>query len=282
MKPVLKYAGGKFHEIPFLKKYVPTDFNRYIEPFFGGGALYFYLEPQKAIINDKNERLMTFYTQLRNQYSLMRQQLDKVQKIYEQNQAEYKKLKALTHDEEIPNANEEFYYYMRRLFNHPDDTYLESVLYYFINKTAFSGMIRYNSNGDFNVPFGKYSTLNTQLVTQQHSELLQRAELFNLDYSRIFNMAQGNDFLFLDPPYDCAFNSYGNTDMTNGFDETEHKRLADDFRNLSCKALMVIGKTPLTEKLYGKYIYDEYYKRYTVNVKNRFKNNKMHIVVKNY
>lgn len=282
MKPVLKYAGGKFQEIPFLKKYVPTDFNRYIEPFFGGGALYFYLEPQKAIINDKNERLMTFYTQLRNQYPLMRQQLDKVQKIYEQNQAEYKKLKALTHDEGISNANEEFYYYMRRLFNHPDDTYLESVLYYFINKTAFSGMIRYNSNGDFNVPFGKYSTLNTQLVTQQHSELLQRAELFNLDYSRIFDMAQGNDFLFLDPPYDCAFNSYGNTDMTNGFDETEHKRLADDFRNLSCKALMVIGKTPLTEKLYGKYIYDEYYKRYTVNVKNRFKNNKMHIVVKNY
>lgn len=124
------------------------------------------------------------------------------------------------------------------------------------------------------MPFGRYPNLNTKLVTQQHSELLNRAELFNLDYNEIFNMAETDDFVFLDPPYDCVFNDYGNIDMMNGFDEGEHRRLASDFKNLQCRALMVIGKTPLTEELYGKYIFDEYYKNYSVNIKNRFNNDK--------
>ena len=70
--------------------------------------------------------------------------------------------------------------------------------------------------------------------------------------------------------------------VMNGFDEAEHRRLAEDFRNLQCRALMIIGKTPLTEELYGEYIFDEYYKNYSVNIRNRFNNDKMHIVVKNY
>lgn len=282
MNPVLKYRGGKSREIPRFLQYIPDDFERYIEPFFGGGALYFYLEPENAVINDVNERLMTFYTQLKEQYPLMRQQLNVLQNLYEENQATFKKLKAATPDIKVPNANEKLYYHMRDLFNHPDGTFLDGVLYFFINKTAYSGMIRYNGSGEYNVPFGRYPNLNTKLVTQQHSDLLQRADLYNLDYSRIFEMAQENDFIFLDPPYDCVFNDYGNIDMMNGFDETEHRRLAADFRNLPCRALMIIGKTPLTMELYGNYIFDEYYKNYAVNIRNRFKNDKMHIVVKNY
>lgn len=282
MNPVLKYRGGKSREIPLFSQYITKDYDRYIEPFFGGGAVYFYLEPDHAILNDVNERLMTFYTQLRNQYPLMRQQLDKIQGIYEQNQAAYRQRKANAPDERVPNANEELYYRMRDLFNHPDNTYLDGVLYFFINKTAYSGMIRYNNSGEYNVPFGRYPNLNTRLITQQHSDLLQGAELFNTDYRQVFDMAKANDFIFLDPPYDCVFNDYGNIDMMNGFDEAEHRRLAADFRNLPCKALMIIGKTPLTEELYAGYIHDEYYKNYAVNIRNRFKSDRMHIVVKNY
>jgi len=282
MNPVLKYRGGKSREIPRFLQYIPDDFNHYIEPFFGGGALYFYIEPDTAILNDVNSRLMEFYKQLRNQYADMRNQLDQLQKEYEANQFVYNKLKAKNPDVRIPNANEELYYKIRELFNHPNATYLDGVLYFFINKTAYSGMIRYNNNGEYNVPFGRYPNLNTRLVTMQHSELLQRAELFSLDYSMIFEMAENDDFIFLDPPYDCVFNDYGNIDMMNGFDELEHRRLAADFRNLQCRALMIIGKTPLTEELYGEYIYDEYYKNYAVNIRNRFNNDKMHIVVKNY
>lgn len=283
MNPVLKYRGGKSREIPSFLRYIPDDFDRYIEPFFGGGAVYFYLEPDNAILNDVNQRLMTFYTQLKNQYPLMREQLDEIQTVYERNQAEFRQLKAQSPDERVANANEDLYYRMRNQFNHLENPeYLDGVIYFFINKTAYSGMIRYNNNGEYNVPFGRYPNLNTRLVTQQHSDLLQGAELLNLDYSEVFNMAGEEDFIFLDPPYDCVFNDYGNIDMMNGFDEAEHRRLAADFRNLPCRALMIIGKTPLTEELYGDYIFDEYYKNYAVNIKNRFKNDKMHIVVKNF
>lgn len=282
MNPVLKYRGGKSREIPRFLTYIPDDFNRYVEPFFGGGALYFYLEPDFAIINDLNTKLMTFYQQLRDCYSVMRWQLDKIQNIYEQNQSCYRVAKSTFPETRVPNDNETFYYEMRELFNHPDQTYLEGVVYFFINKTAYSGMIRYNAQGEYNVPFGRYPNLNTKLVTKQHSELLQRAELFNTDYEEIFNILEEDDFVFLDPPYDCIFNDYGNIDLMNGFDETEHRRLASNFRNLPCRALMIIGKTPLTVELYGEFIRDEYYKNYAVNIKNRFNNDRMHIVVKNY
>lgn len=283
MNPVLKYRGGKSREIPQFLQYIPTDFDRYIEPFMGGGSVYFYLEPENAILNDVNVRLMTFYTQLRDQYPLMRQQLDELQQIYERNQAAFRELKLQAEpDVRVPNANEELYYQMRALFNHPDGTYLDGVLYFFINKTAYSGMIRYNNNGEYNVPFGRYPNFNTRLITQQHSDLLQGAQLFMLDYRQIFDMAAPGDFIFLDPPYDCIFNDYGNIDMMNGFDEDEHRRLAADFRNLQCRALMIIGRTPLTEELYDGLIFDEYYKSYAVNIRNRFRNERMHIVVKNY
>lgn len=282
MNPVLKYRGGKSREIPRFLQYIPDDFNRYIEPFFGGGAVYFYIEPDNAIINDINTRLITFYEQLRNQYPQMRVQLEELQRKYEKNQLAYKQLKERYPNDRVPNANEDLYYHIRELFNHPDDTYLDGVLYFFINKTAYSGMIRYNNSGDYNVPFGRYPNFNTHLITPRHSELLQTSDLLSVDYGEIFNMAEEDDFIFLDPPYDCVFNDYGNIDMMNGFDEEQHRRLAADFRNLPCRALMIIGKTPLTEELYGDYIYDEYYKNYAVNIRNRFNNDKMHIVVKNY
>lgn len=283
MNPVLKYRGGKSREIPKFLHHIPKNFDTYIEPFFGGGAVYFYLEPDNAIVNDFNLRLMTFYGDLKNNYCQMRKQLDQIQDEYEINQINFKKLKMKNPDKKVPNKNEALYYDMRNWFNYNEDSpYLDSVIYFFINKTAYSGMIRYNNSGEYNVPFGRYPNLNTKLITQQHSDLLQSAELLNVDYSAVFDMARENDFIFLDPPYDCIFNDYGNINMMNGFDESQHIRLAEDFKNLPCRALMIIGKTLLTENLYREFIVDEYYKNYSVNIKNRFNNDKMHIVVRNY
>lgn len=176
MNPMIKYRGGKSKEISHFISNMPEHYNRYIEPFFGGGALYFYLEPQNAIIND----------------------------------------------------------------------------------------------------------VNTKLITDKHYELLKRTEIYNYDYSEIFNMAGNNDFIFLDPPYDCVFSDYGNEAYRDGFGEDEHRRLANDFANLSCKSMLVIGKTALTEELYGKYIVEEYDKSYAVNIRNRFKADAKHIIVTNY
>lgn len=283
MNPMLKYRGGKSREIPLFAQYFPQDFDTYIEPFLGGGAVYFHLEPQQAIINDVNTKLVSFYQDVRNNYANMRIQLDALQRIYEDNQRCFKELKSLTPDERVENRNEALYYSIRDMYNGKiPPEYMEGVLYYFINKTAYSGMIRYNSSGDYNVPFGRYPNLNTRIITEEHSTLLQSATLLNTDYSNVFNMAHDNDFIFLDPPYDCIFNDYGNIDMMNGFDEEQHRRLAIDFRNLPCRALMVIGKTPLTEELYGEFIRDEYFKNYAVNIRNRFKADAKHIVVANY
>ncbi len=283
MNPMIKYRGGKSKEISHFISNMPEHYNRYIEPFFGGGALYFYLEPQNAIINDVNTKLYSFYKQMQEEYPSVRKQLDELQMVYEQNQKEYEGLKKKHPEEIVENKNEALYYKIRDMFNHKiESEYLEAVVYFFINKTAYSGMIRYNAKGEYNVPFGRYKNLNTKLITDKHYELLKRTEIYNYDYSEIFNMAGNNDFIFLDPPYDCVFSDYGNEAYRDGFGENEHRRLANDFANLSCKSMLVIGKTALTEELYGKYIVEEYDKSYAVNIRNRFKADAKHIIVTNY
>lgn len=283
MNPMIKYRGGKSKEISHFVNNMPSEYNRYIEPFFGGGALYFYLEPERAIINDVNTKLFSFYQEIKETYPEVRSQLDELQKIYEGNQGEYEKLKQNHPDERIENKNEALYYKIRDMFNKKiQPEYLDSVIYFFINKTAYSGMIRYNAHGEFNVPFGRYKNFNTRLITDGHYQLLRRTDIFNLDYSAIFNMAQEDDFIFLDPPYDCVFSDYGNEAYRNGFGEDEHRRLANDFINLPCKALLVIGRTSLTEELYSAHIVEEYEKSYAVNIRNRFKADAKHIIVTNY
>lgn len=283
MNPMIKYRGGKSKEIEHFIKNMPSTYERYVEPFFGGGALFFYLKPEKAIINDVNERLFMFYEEMKEQYPLAKKQLNELQDEYEANQLEYEKQKKSNPTIHIKNKNEELYYKMRDMFNHKiDQKYLESVVYYFINKTSYSGMIRYNSRGEYNVPYGRYKHFNTQLLTDEHYNLLRKTEIYNLDYSKIFEMIDDRDFVFLDPPYDCVFSDYGNQEYKNGFGEEEHRRLANDFRNLSCKALLVIGKTKLTEELYGDMIVEEYDKSYAVNIRNRFKADAKHIIVTNY
>ena len=283
MNPMIKYRGGKTKEVGHFIKHMPKEYNRYVEPFLGGGASFFYLEPEQAIINDVNSRLFMFYNEMKKRYPVVRTQLDELQKIYEENQEEYEQKKKRNPELRIENKNESFYYEMRDAFNHKIRTsYLDSVVYFFINKTAYSGMIRYNKQGEYNVPYGRYKNFNTKLITNEHYELLAKTDIYNKDYSEIFNMLKQDDFVFLDPPYDCVFSDYGNAEYKDGFGEDEHRRLANDFRNLPCKALLVIGKTELTEELYGDLIVEEYDKSYSVNIRNRFKAGAKHIIVTNY
>ena len=280
MKPILKYRGGKSKELKYYLNHIENEqFNRYFEPFFGGGATYFSLEPEYAIINDINSKLVNFYLDVKNNFTQLKSELYQLEKTYEENQERYQILKNLNPNERVHNENEDLYYEIRKEFNYPTGKMLEGTIYFFINKTAYSGMIRYNKKGEYNVPFGRYKNFNTDLINEKHNILLQNTEIFNTDYSEIFNMATPNDIMFLDPPYDCIFNDYGNE---GGFNENEQRRLAEDFINLDTRALMVIAKTPLTEELYRNFIVDEYDKNYSVNIRNRFKSEAKHIVIKNY
>ena len=283
MKPMLKYRGGKSKEIQHFLDHMPDYHGRYVEPFFGGGALYFYLEPQDAIINDINTQLIGFYRGVAEDYQQVHEELVQLEARYRANRADFDQLKAQTPDQRVEDRNEGLYYEIRDMFNGIIPArYSPATIYYFINKTAYSGMIRYNARGEYNVPFGRYKSFNTNLVTTEHSHLLQNARILNADYSEVFDMVEPDDFVFLDPPYDCIFSDYGNEEYRDGFSEAAHRLLAERFRQLNCRALMVIGRTPLTEELYGDLIIDEYAKSYAVNIRNRFHSEASHILIANY
>ncbi len=105
MKPIIKYRGGKSKEIPHIIKYIPNYTGRYIEPFFGGGALFFHLEPQKAIINDINKRLVDFYKGSKNDYSTVKTQLSEIETIYFENIKAFDELKSHSPNERVADAN---------------------------------------------------------------------------------------------------------------------------------------------------------------------------------
>lgn len=283
MKPIIKYRGGKSKEIQHFLPYIPEYAGRYIEPFFGGGSLFFYLEPVRGIINDINTKLIQFYLGVRDDYPHLHEELARLEEIYTRNRKRFEKRKAASPDKRVLDENENLYYRLRDMYNGlTAPEYSEAALYYYINKTAYSGMIRFNKNGEYNVPYGRYKNFNTSIITEEHSNLLQRTEILNLDYTEVFNQAQPDDFMFLDPPYDCIFSDYGNEEYREGFNEASHRALAADIRNLPCRVLLVIGKTPLTEELYSNMIVGEYDKSYAVNIRNRFHSEAKHILIANY
>lgn len=287
---MLKYSGGKSRELHiinpknfdlFSTPHIPK-FKRFVEPFVGGGALFFDLAPNHAIINDVNSKLVNFYRDVRDNYDLMIAQLTQIKEIYDTNTHNNQEfLKTNPADWGI-HPNQTLYYELRKEFNTPTGKWLDSVLYYFINKTAFGGSIRYNKTGGFNTPFSFYPSFNIS-ITKEHSTLLQNTEIYNDDYAKIFDLLRSDDFVFLDPPYDCVFYQYGNLKTLDANNEAFQRRLASDYKNLHCPALMVISKTPLIQELYAPYIKQTYDKKYSVNFKNQNKTPIVeHVIIKNY
>lgn len=282
IKPILKYRGGKFQELNHYLRYIPS-FNKYYEPFLGGGATFFALEPQRAYIADINKKLIDFYQDLVKNYDQTKKELKQLQHEYEENRRIFVTRKKVNPKEHVEDPNDALYYSIRDMFNHgANGRYNYSTIYYFLNKTAYSGMIRYNKQGEFNVPYGRYAHFNTSLLNERQFNLLKRAEIANESYEKSFEVATNKDFLFLDPPYDTVFSSYGNEVFTGDFGEEEHEKLALDFKNLSAPALMIISATTLTKELYRPYIQGEYAKNYSVNIRNRFNSKAKHLIVANY
>ena len=144
-------------------------------------------------------------------------------------------------------------------------------------------MSRYNKSGKFNIPFGKYTTINySDLQNNDYETLLSRTEILNKGFEHVFdNYNSADNFMFLDPPYDSEFTDYGYCQ----FGKEEQKNLAQLFKETKIKCLMVIGKTKFIEELYKDYIVDEYDKKYKFKLyagRVGDEINTKHLVIKNY
>ena len=233
--PIIRWGGGKKDEIKNFIHYIPQTYDTYLEPFVGGGAVYFHINPDKAVINDVHTELVDFYKSIKDGYS------DEIYKFM------------------AKHPNQEDTYYKVRSYK-PTNQLENAQRFYYLRKTCFRGMLRYNSKGEFNIPYGRYKNYNYEDIKNKNYEcLLKNTEVLNKDFQYIFDNYNSNDnFMFLDPPYDSEFTDYGYC----SFGKEEHKKLAKCFKETNIKCLMIIGKTKFITELYDGYIVGEYNKNY--------------------
>jgi len=240
VRPFLKWAGGKRQLLPEIKNYVPKKYNTYYEPFLGGGAILFNLQPKNATINDSN-------TELINCYEVIRDSLEE-----------------LIEDLKKHENNELYYYEMRELdrtttYKDNYDKIKRASRILYLNKTCYNGLFRVNSQGQFNVPFGRYKNPNIldEAVLRAVNKYLNnnRVKIFNTDFEKAVLDAKKGDFVYFDPPYDPVSNTASFTGYdVNGFDKEEQKRLKsvfDDLTSRGCQALLSNADTDFIIKLYG-------------------------------
>jgi len=213
-EPILKWAGGKRGLLREIIALMPRDFRdrTFHEPFFGGGAVTFWIEPKGGTINDINTKLINFYV-------VVRDHVDEL--IEDARNHRYEK-------DYFYRARAEFNEMVRKGFKIPN-VRLASLLLY-LNKTAFNGLYRENRRGEFNVPFGRYK--NPRIVDEERlrraSEVLKRLEIYNEDFSYILRVAKPGDLVYFDPPYyplseTANFTSYSK----DSFGYKDQKRLRD-------------------------------------------------------
>ena len=258
LNPIIKWSGGKKDELIQILPHIPENYTVYLEPFIGGGSVYFHVNPKKAVISDVHKELIDFYQSLKDG---KKQDIYDFMSAHPNDEATYYEVRASPHEDRLDNAKR----------------------FYYLRKTCYRGMLRYNKKGEFNIPFGRYKTCNYEdLLNEGYEQLLKRTKIYNKDFEYVFkNYDSADNFMFLDPPYDSEFTDYGYC----SFGKEEQRKLAECFKKTKIKCLMIIGKTDFIEELYDGYIVGEYDKRYRFKLHSgRVGNeiNNKHLIIKNY
>ena len=237
-KPFVKWAGGKGGLLKKLESYFPDEFDTYYEPFMGGGAVFFYLNPPKAVINDLNRELMDVYEVVKKDVEALMTALNKQQKYVD---------------------DKEYFYKMRGKNPNRMKPINRAARTIFLNKTCFNGIYRVNAKGVFNVPFGDMNnpTLCERKNLLECSKALKNTEILSEDYKALLPRVGKGDFVYLDPPYvplskTAHFTSY----TRGGFGEEEQKELkefCDDLDSKGARFLLNNSDTELVSNLYSSF-----------------------------
>ena len=235
-KPIMKWAGGKTQMLSDIMPKIPKKYGKYIEPFIGGGALFFALNPDKAIIADRNPELINMYQQV----------ADNVETV-------------ISYLKKYKNTKEDFYE-VRSLdwLKLKKEEAAARMIY--LNKTCFNGLYRVNKKGQFNVPFGKYKAPNfcDEEVLYAASDVLKKATIECVDYLSVLKKyAEPGDFIFLDPPY-LPISEYSDFKRytKEQFYEEDHIELAKEVKRLQelgCYVILTNSNHPLVHELYADY-----------------------------
>ena len=252
---------------------VPNNFNNYIEPFIGGGAIFLALEPENAIINDVNEELINCYRVIRNNpdelINILRNH------AYNGNNSEYfYEIRSLDRNEEYHNlTNEE-----------------RAARMIYLNRTCFNGLYRVNRKNQFNVPFGRYAnpTILDEELIREISEYLNRADIniFNGSYIHALQQCNEGDFVYLDPPYYPMTTTANFTSYTaDGFGEEQQielKRQCDLLTQNGVKFLQSNSNTEFIRELYSDYTIEFVNARRNINRNANDRGNVSEVLIRNY
>jgi len=276
-KPFLKWAGGKTQIVTQLYAIAPPKFDRYFEPFLGGGALFFYLISNSkfiAYVSDINPELINVYAAVR----------DNVEQL----------IKLLTeHEIGYNQASEEYYYKLRNCYNlrASCDKIERAAQFIALNRTCYNGLYRVNRNGKFNVPWGKYvnpsicdsnNLLNVSHVLRNYKVTIKAADYKDM----LLENAKEGDFMYLDPPYNPVSSTAYFTNYTdNGFSYNDQKRLAKIYKQLDemkCNVMLTNSNTPLVRELYAPFDITEVDSKRAINCKASKREGHSDLIICNY
>lgn len=233
-KPFVKWVGGKRQLIASIAKYVPKlgPGATYHEPFIGGGAVFFHLQPKKAVLTDSNERLIRTYRGIK----------DDVEGVIEL-------LASYPHDKR-------FYLEMRSHDIDTEDDVAIAAWFVYLNRTGYNGLYRVNSKNGFNVPFGDYKnpTICDPDNLRACARALRGAKIEKRDFAAVAKRAKRGDFVYFDPPYIPLTATSRFTDYTSeGFSDAEQIRLRDVALELKKRGVRVLLSNSSAPRVYDLY-----------------------------
>lgn len=240
MKPFIKWVGGKRQLLKHLNKKAPIKFNRYIEPFLGGGAFFLFLESKKAILNDFNKELINTWEIIKKHKKKLIYilnnfiELEVNRNIFNSKRDEFNNLKPKTIDEKIRKA----------------------ALFIFLNKSCYNGLYRVTLGNKFNVPWNKKTKIFVNIEEiKKISNFLNKNKinLYSEDFSKILNKAKKGDFVYIDPPYDLLKKNTFNSYSSKIFTLEDQKRLANHCKKLTKKGVFIIISNHDTENIRNFY-----------------------------